>query len=306
MIKIGPTEEQILRKISTDISEKLEAAGLFHRVFSRIKSKSSIEKKLYEKREEYSLKGKKMQDVFGLRITLYFLDDEEISIELVKNLFNEVPEAHSVDELKKDQFGPIRNNLVFRISDSQVATSSLFDQEFIDSTFEVQFRTVYSEGWHEVEHDLRYKCKTHWSSEDVLSRQLNGQLAALETLDWAMLKIFDELAYKKYKQKEWNAFFRNILRIRFEDTDFSPAVLVEFDKINSLAKNLLKTERGKLISSLILLKSKIPLKMDNVLYIINRNILNYEEIISLESPLLSLILDESFPRRQVANALGTM
>jgi len=297
MIRIGATEEQILKQLGTSISEKLDSAGIFNRVFSRIKSKVSIEKKIDEKREEYLVKGKKIQDVFGIRVTLYFMDDEKIAIDLVKGMFSEIPDSHSIDPLTKDHFGPIRNNLVFKIGDTLAESSSLFEHDFIDSTFEVQFRTVFSEGWHEVEHDLRYKCKNDWEFEDMLSRQLNGQLAVLETTDWAMLKIFDELTYKKYKSKEWNSFFRNMLRIRFEDQSFSEPILSYFSKCNSLAKDLLKLDRNHLISGLITLKSKIPLKMDNVLYIVNRDVLHYDELIEFETPMLKDILEESFPRK---------
>src|SRR5688572_27548826 len=104
MIKIGSTEENILKEISSKITEKLDRAGIFNRVFSRIKSKASIEKKLAEKRTDYLSKNKKMQDVFGIRITLYFLDDEAIAINLVKSVFSEVPDAHSVDNQANDQF----------------------------------------------------------------------------------------------------------------------------------------------------------------------------------------------------------
>lgn len=299
MIRIGPTEEQILKGLTTSISERLDSAGIFNRVFSRIKSKSSIERKLNEKKDEYAAKGKKMQDVFGIRVTVYFLDDEKIAINLVKSLFSEIPGAHSIDPLTKDLFGPIRNNLVFRIDETTAETSALFDHGLIDASFEVQFRTVFSEGWHEVEHDLRYKCKTDWSREDLLSRQLNGQLAALETSDWAILRIFDELAYKKYKEKNWNSFFRNVLRIRFEDMSFSEPVLHVFNT-TTLAKDLLKLERVDLISGLIAVKSKIPLKMDNVLLIINRATLQNQKIIELENGVMKEILHSSFSNTSVS------
>lgn len=294
MIRIGATEENILKTLAGEISNKLDSAGIFNRVFSRIKDMKSIERKLAEKQEEYIARGKKMQDVFGIRITVYFLDDEKIAIDLVKNIFSEIPGAHSIDHLTKDQFGPVRNNLVFKLEDKLTVTSSVFDHQFIDSSFEVQFRTVFSEGWHEVEHDLRYKCKKDWEKEDLLSRQLNGQLAALETSDWAMLKIFDELAYKKYKEKNWNSFFRNILRIRFEDLTFSQPALDLFNT-TTLAKELLRLSRVDLISGLISLKSSIPLKMDNVLMIINRATFQNVDVMALESGVMKGILEESFP-----------
>ena len=44
----------------------------------------------------------------------------------------------------------------------------------IEPTFKIQIRTVFSEGWHEVEHDLRYKCKDDWEGCELYSHTLNG------------------------------------------------------------------------------------------------------------------------------------
>lgn len=295
IIRIGPTEENILKMLESSINDRLDSAGVFCRVFSRIKSKSSIEKKLKEKQKTYDEESKKMQDVFGIRVTLYFLDDEQIAIDLVKSIFTEIPGSHSIDPITKDYFGPVRKNFVFKIEDPSTSQSALFDHQYIDSSFEVQFRTIFSEGWHEVEHDLRYKCKDDWHDEDLLYRQLNGQLAALETSDWAILKIFDELAYKKYKLKEWNSFFRNILRIRFEDLSFSDEVINCINLNPSVASELLKSDRAHLISCLIKTKSKIPLKMDNVLFLINRALIKNEALFLLEPIILKRVFEESFP-----------
>ena len=57
----------------------------------------------------------------------------------------------------------------------------------------------------------------------------------------------------------------------------------------------MKHDRAQLISGLIRLKSKIPLKMDNVFFIINRAVLLDEEIKELESSIVKNILEESFP-----------
>lgn len=295
MIKIGSTEDNILIDISSSISKKLDQAGIFHRVFARMKTKSSIDKKLIQKADQYRAKGKKMQDVFGLRVTVYFVDDEQIAVNVVKNLFVEVPDGHSIDNQDKERFGPVRNNLIFQIDEKHIETSSLFDQELIDATFEVQFRTIFSEGWHEIEHDLRYKCKEDWNDQPELSRQLNGQLAVLESSDWAMLKIFDEVAYKKYKLKDWNSFLRNILRIRFLDLELRQEIRTLFDENPNYPKELLRVERSKLIDPLINLTSSIPLKMDNVLFILNRAFFKDQSIIDLESDSLKSILNQTYP-----------
>jgi ppGpp synthetase/RelA/SpoT-type nucleotidyltranferase len=294
MIKIGPSEESILAEITEKVVQKLDSAGLFNRVFSRIKDFKSIERKISYKQELYDSGLKKMQDVFGVRITLYFFDDEDIAIKLIKDTFKEVLEARSVDNVDKDRFGPQRCNLVFRIDEDLIRKSYLFDNKNIDSTFEVQFRTVFSEGWHEVEHDLRYKCKESWHDEGMLSRQLNGQLATLETCNWAIVKIFDELAYKKYKLRDWVSFFRNVLRIRFEDDCFSERILDFFNGKPIFAKNFFKIERERLIVSLTQLTTRLPLKMDNVLFIMNRALLIDEDLVNIEYDAIKQILDKSF------------
>ncbi len=294
MIRIGPNEEYILREISDEISETVNSVGLFNRVFARVKSNQSFQKKLQEKKESYLGGHKKIQDVFGIRISLYFPDDEELAIKLVKRKFIELPDSHSIDAIDKDRFGPQRCNLIFRVPDSLLNSSPIFDYDFVDNTFEVQFRTIFSEGWHEVEHDLRYKCKDDWREEAQLHRQLNGILATLETCDWAILKIFDELAYKKYKQKEWPSFFRNLLRIKFDDLQFNDSIVAFLNSNPDYAKELLKLDRLILVYSLAKVTTRIPLKMDNVLFVINRAIIKENQLTEKELPVMKAILDNSF------------
>jgi len=294
MVRIGPNEERLIQDVTDNISNILNSVGLFYRIFYRLKSPKSIEKKLTNKRELYIVENKKLQDVLGIRITVYFSDDENIAIDLVKKIFIEIPEAHSIDKVDGERFGPIRCNLVFRIPDTLTLSSSLFTHELIDNTFEVQFRTIFSEGWHEIEHDLRYKCKQDWEKENVLSRQLNGQLATLESCDWTMLRIFEELSYKKYKSEEWTSFFRNIMRIRFADDNLSQPVVDVFNKNKGIGKELLKKDRNELIAPIVKLTTQIPLLMDNVLFALNRSFLKNEDLIKLEPRLMKEILDASF------------
>jgi putative GTP pyrophosphokinase len=293
-MRIGNSEQHIIEDITEQISEVLGSAGLFHRVFSRLKSPASTNRKIIEKKESYIKNGKKIQDFFGCRVTVYFSDDEDIAITVLKEHFQEVVGAHSIDSPDNDRFGPKRLNLIFRLDDKYSTRSSIFTNPFIDSTFEVQFRTVFSEGWHEVEHDLRYKCKEDWDQQESLSRQLNGQLATLETCNWAMLKIFDELAYNKYQSKDWTSFFRNTMRIRFEDDNLSDELIAFLDNNINVAKELLKADRKSLILPLTKLQIRIPFKMENIFFVVNRSYLHNDSIINLEPPILKNILDKSF------------
>lgn len=292
--RVGKKEEIILRQLTEKVSSILSRSGLFHRVFSRVKTEKSIQSKLALKQHYYSSNNKKLQDLFGIRVTLYFQDDEEIAISLIKKEFTEITESQSVDSTSSDKFSAQRCNFIFRIDEELADGSRLLDEELIDKSFEIQFRTVFSEGWHEVEHDLRYKCKEEWDTEIILTRQLNGILAGLETKNWAILKIFDELAYKKYKSKQWSALFRNVLRIRFEDTEFSEPVKTVFENNPSIAKELIRSDRAKLIMPLTKLTILLPLTMDTVLHTINRTVLKNGDLMQIEPPILKQILNDSF------------
>jgi len=294
MTSISTIDRIIIQDISNLITAQLDALGLYYRIFWRVKTLSSIEIKINKKKSHYQETGKKMQDILGIRITVYFIDDEKIAIELIKSIFEEIKESHSIDRLDNEQFGPQRCNLVFRLPESMAKQSTLFSHPHIDTTFEVQFRTVFSEGWLEIEHDLRYKVQDDWAEETTLSRQLNGQFAVLQSSDWAMLKIFEEFAYSKYKKGEWSSFFRNIMRIRFVDRSFSSEVHNHIDRNKRIAKELLRVERQELLLPMKTLTTNIPLKMDSVLFIINRYLLNNSEIKELEPKLLGAILDASF------------
>ena len=97
-----------------------------------------------------------MQDLLALRITLYFTDDVELVYDYLKNQPNFVSE--SVDTAEVDKFCPKRLNLVMRVpetlkSDIRVAINNTEFPDLIDDTYEIQIRTILSEGWLEFEHD---------------------------------------------------------------------------------------------------------------------------------------------------------
>lgn len=294
MIRIGPHEERIILEIKDQLSRKLDSVGLFYRVFTRIKTPQSINKKLSEKEEKYRKENKKMQDLFGLRVTVYFSDDEEIAMELAKKIFTELPESHSIDVIDGEKFAPIRCNLIFKIPKDLENQSSVLDHDLIDKTFEIQFRTVFSEGWHEIEHDLRYKCRPDWEQENFLSRQLNGQLAILESSNWTLLKIFDELAHTKYKEHKWSSFLRNVLRIRFSDDLLSQPLELFLEGNKEVPRKLLKQDRNQLLIPFANLTTHVPLLMDNVIFVLNRTIIKDSKLKELESHILTKILDNSY------------
>lgn len=166
---------KVLKEIVADLESVLNKCGIMYHVFYRTKSVMSIDSKLKKKSAEYKEKGKKMQDLLALRITLYFTDDVEIIHNYLKNQPNF--DSESVDESEVDKFCPKRLNLVMRVQekhlqDMKAARQETDYEDLIDDTYEIQIRTILSEGWHEVEHDLRYKCKDEWDDFKEESRLL--------------------------------------------------------------------------------------------------------------------------------------
>ncbi len=256
----------VARQIQNDIERELSKLGLLCRVFSRQKSEQSLMKKINKEKGKYSLTGKKIQDMVGVRVVLYFLDDIEIACKKLDKVFKK--NSESIDEASTDNFGPTRCNYIYYLPEKVLPDCQFLKTGMpIDNTFEVQFRTTLSEGWHEVEHDLRYKCKEDWNSYDDYSRALNGIYATLETSDWSMLQIFESLAYNHYKKKHIEALLRSKLRLRLQDTLTEDLKSIIHNK--NLYKEIYRLDRKKILSKLLVHNFSIPITMDNIIYVMN-------------------------------------
>src|ERR1700749_1078921 len=202
--------ERISKEICESIEDELNNLNLFFRVFYRYKAEDSLHKKLSKQTKEGAPKyteQKKIQDVIGIRINLYFADDIEVVYNLFKEKFEFIEET--IDKNLETEFKPTRINLIFKIHKKHNREfKDLIPDLRIDNTFELQLRTVLSEGWHEVDHDLRYKCEDDWQKHTDLSRMFNGILAAIETNEWSMLQLFNELSYRHYQNSDCEAMLR--------------------------------------------------------------------------------------------------
>lgn len=274
--------DRLARDISFKIEDELQRSGIFFRIFARAKSVESIEKKLLAKDYENSSEHKKMQDLIGIRITVYFDDDLPIVYEAIKKKFDFVDET--IDELYVNKFEPERVNLILKMTneESKEATDLAISKYlYIDTTYEVQLRTVLSEGWHEVEHDFRYKCKKDWDDFSDISHIFNGVYASLVTSDWTIMAIFEKLAYCHFKNNNWNAMLRNKFRLRFKDIELDKRVIEILDNDKELSKELFKTDRSLIIDRIFNDGIRIPLTLTNLIYIINAYCLQDSRITSI-------------------------
>lgn len=281
----GINSDGVRKEVVNIISSRLDNLGLMYRIFSRSKDKFSLEKKL-SSNPKYGL-SKKLQDLIGVRIVLYFNDDIVTTRSIVSSLFEEKSSDVSIDEVTKEEFKAVRYNIVYKLGEDFIKDLNLGDQSsYIDSTFELQIRTVFSEGWHEIEHDLRYKNKSDWEGFDAESRLLNGVYASLENSEWTMIKIFDELAYSHYKAKQWDSMFRQKLRLRFKDEGLSSEILEILDNNPDLAKKLFRVERNKLINEMNSRGFYYPVSVTNLVIFSNAVFFKDENVIDLTPPMM--------------------
>jgi len=275
----GINSEGVMKEITASISSKLSDVGIMFRLFSRAKNQESLKKKL-DSSSDYG-KGKKLQDLIGVRVVLYFTDDIDTVREIISSSFEERSKDVSIDENRLDEFKATRYNIVYSLDKKYTNNLNLKDESArIDNTFELQIRTIFSEGWHEVEHDLRYKCKSDWQGFDNQSRRLNGVYATLETSEWTMIKIFDELAYSHYKSREWCAMFRQKFRLRFVDETLDENLLEIFED-KELVKRFFRLDRSKLIKDMSRKGFYYPMKLQNLIYFANIHKIKNERITAL-------------------------
>ena len=107
--------EVVQEDLLSIIEEKLKKAGFYYRVAYRVKSVDSIVDKL--QRKEYRKRAsdnedKKMQDLIGIRIILYFEDDVSICRNLLDTLFIE-PGIWETTEANEYEFRAMKVNGIF-------------------------------------------------------------------------------------------------------------------------------------------------------------------------------------------------
>lgn len=319
--------EFLASTIETRISAVLDKTGIYYRIFSRQKSKDSIIKKLDSKKEEYSEDGKKMQDFVGVRVVFYFKDDIEIFLNILRSWesYDPVNESNSNIELTQLEeeikqcgisklqnlvpltdkvFMPERLNLVMKMDDYEtgifhglMSNQTEYNTELIDNTFEIQLRTVLSEGWHEVEHDLRYKTRkeTWWSECQEESRLLNGIYAALVSNESQLVSIVDDIAYKAYRNHEWDTMIRFHFRRRTKERKLSNEISVYLDShVEDVAKLIHRFDRNSLVEILNRIPFKVDITTDLITYVVNRVSIKDEYLSGIEPGPIRKALDKAF------------
>lgn len=278
---------QLIEKdICSKICERLDKVGLLYRIFSRVKDNLSIAEKIERKRVEgtpYSTTGKKIQDIIGVRIVTYFHDDVYLVKEVLSDIYTFIGEE--IDKIEPTVFKPKRTNIVCSFDEKQkqtfnevVKVTNRESLRLTDHTFELQLRTILSEGWHEIDHSLRYKSKDEWKNHSEKERLLNGIYATLEVNDLAMKSLFSELAYQHFREKNWEGMIRNQYRLKFQHSHLKNEIKRILNEQPSVAKQLFKSDRHDVICKLSKLEMPLPINFNNIVYFINQIELKNEDI----------------------------
>ncbi len=287
----------IEEEICLRIKDELDKIGIHYRIFSRSKDEKSILEKIDRKAKEgspYEKNGKLIQDIIGIRVVTYFRDDVNLVKEILSRIITFKDEK--IDNPELTVFKPKRTNIICSFNDSQnvifseVQKSS--DKEYydvLDSTFELQLRTILSEGWHEIDHSLRYKCKNDWEGHYENERLLNGIYASLETNDIALKNLFNELAYKHFKSKNWEGLLRNKFRLRFQLAPLKDQIVNILNEDIEIGKELFKIDRETALMKLYDIDLSLPVNMNNLVFLLNGLIIKNEKLLAITP---EVIIDE--------------
>lgn len=277
---VNPGLANLERLVKQRICKAVDSLGIMCKIFVRAKDPNSIKGKIEIKEKDqvpYSPLpgGKKMQDFIGARIVTYFYEDEELLREFFQDEFPDY--QFETQETKETVFEPQRRNLVCKLSRiSQEAVDTFHElketiehHELMDATFELQLRTVFSEGWHEIDHALKYKCKDEWKHLYEESRMFCGLLATLETADRSLKKIFDDVAYTHYKSCSWQAMLRTKYRLHFSNKPLNSAIVKIFNDVPGVAKKIFKADRRAIFLKIMKSGYKLKPDFDNLVYVVN-------------------------------------
>ena len=264
---------------------KLNNAGLYFNSTSRIKSESSLLHKLETGKYSMQEGGRKIQDIIGIRINLFYLEDMDICEKILEETF--LLDNWSKTKNEENKFEAQKCNGVFRIPSKYLRNipASVWNKPF-DQTFEVQLRTVLFEGWHEIEHEMRYKYKLGsdsketdlWTGHEDLSRVMNSIIANLELCDWSIMQIFNSIHDSQYKEKNWENAIRSKYRLRITQDPLKPELREYLDNNPDIVAQFHTVSKRELVEILLNKKYHKELTPDRVIYLINKEIVHNEYI----------------------------
>ena len=259
------------------VEDRLEQSGLYYRLFSRIKTADSLERKY--QRKCYN-KDKKIQDLIGLRVDVYFEDDLRICRHILEQTFHLI--GWSESSKNEIEFKPVKINGIFRLPAylKEKISPEIWDM-CIDDTIEIQVKTVFFDGWHEIDHDMKYKGGELWEGRTSFSRYFNSILATLELCDKSLVTLFENLGHDLYKEKNWNGMMKAHYRLKMTEAPMYPEVeeiLNNDHSENNIGKQLFKTKRVVLVDELLKQPRMVPININTMIALVNKAVIHDDRL----------------------------
>lgn len=215
--------------LNTLISSIMISEGIIaHSIVSRVKDRSSLEKKVIEK-----LKYEKMSDitdVVGVRIITHYSDEVDKIAEIIEREFS-IDRKNSIDKrksLKPNAFGYLSLHYVISLNSDRCKLTEYKAFEGLNAEFQV--RSILQHAWAEIEHDTGYK--TENSVPTPIRRQFSRLAGLLEIADEVFINIRNSL--DKY-QSETDELFQND---RAEEINIDKITLTSFLSNSPVIKNM--------------------------------------------------------------------
>lgn len=196
---------------------------------SRVKSFGSYYKKVLRLKSHLINSENKMiylTDMMGIRLICAFLEDINIAIEQIKNIFDvEEIEVKGADK-KFSEFGYESVHVLVKIPNEikEAAEAKHPELDKLNDTLvcEIQVRTILQDAWAEVEHELIYK--TEFNPFDIpLRRKLASLNASLTLADITFQEIRDYQNKLQKEIEERRQSFYNLADDLLNEKDKTPA-----------------------------------------------------------------------------------
>lgn len=183
--------ESLSKTAETLINSLLNHNQIYpHQICSRLKNRTSLEKKILRKGLKYK-NIDDITDIVGLRIISYFEDEIDDIAKIINEEFK-IDVENSIDkrQIDSDKFGYRSLHFVVSFNRDRIKLKeyALYD----NIKFEIQIRSILQHSWAEIEHDLGYKGASEIPSS--AKRTFYRVAALLEQADIEFVKLKNTIA----------------------------------------------------------------------------------------------------------------
>lgn len=255
----------VLENLSTTLKaltiSLLEQQGIKpHQIETRVKERTSLQKKIIRKGQKYKSLAD-ITDIVGVRIITYFEDEIDEIASVIKKEFT-IDKKNSIDKRKieSDKFGYRSLHYVATLKKERTVLAEYSDYSKIK--FEFQIRSILQHSWAEIEHDLGYKGEFEIPAS--AKRTFYRVAALLEQADIEFVKLkstisdYESKVSKGIKDKpnqiginkaSLTSFVtnnENVIRIENEIADCGPEVFISDDNPHDLISEKLISQINSL------------------------------------------------------------